>query len=159
MDGFVSYSHDDYAAFTTFQRHLRAVERAFDIKFWSDQRIDAGYHWNSTIQQRIKTSEVFVLLVSPGFIASDYIYDKEIPAIQRRKKASGALVLPLVLAQCSWKMVCGALQSMPLRDGRLKPVADWKPQENGYDCARDQIQRTLQNYYGLTPKNKRWAGP
>jgi hypothetical protein len=159
MNGFVSYSHDDFQAFKAFQTHLRAVERAFGISFWSDQRIDAGYHWNSAIQNKIETSDVFVLLVSPDFIASDYIYDKEIPAIRRRKKAGGALVLPLILARCSWTWLCGELQSVPTYDGRLKPVAAWKPQADGFDRAREEITASVQSYYGLTPRKIRWTGP
>src|SRR6266851_5631763 len=133
MNGFISYSHIDYQDFRAFKRHLRAVERAFDIDFWSDSRINAGYHWDAAIRREIDRAEVFVLLLSPGFIASDYIFDGELPAIMERKRLAATLVLPVVLQRCFWQMVCSALQAVPTVDGQPKPAADWRPRANGFN--------------------------
>jgi hypothetical protein len=157
MNGFISYSHDDYGVLGTLKTHLRAVERAFDVRFWSDSRISAGYHWDAAIRREIDAAEVFVLLVSPAFISSDYIYDNEIPAIQERKRSAGALVLPVVLERCSLPLVCGALQAVPTDRARLKPIADWQPRANGFDRACQQIADAIQNYYGLPPKIIDWS--
>jgi hypothetical protein len=157
MNGFISYSHDDYGMFGRFKAHLRAVERAFDVRFWSDDRMKAGYHSDAAIRREIDAAEVFVLLVSPAFIGSDYIYDKEIPAIQERKRSAGALVLPVVLERCCWQLVCGELQAVPTDRARLKPIADWRPQANGFDRACQQIANTIQSYYGSLPKTVGWS--
>ena len=82
MKGFISYCHEDYRMFRDFRVHLKAIERAFKLDLWADSRIEAGYYWNDEIRDAIRSSDLFVLLTSPGFIASDYIYDKEIPAIR-----------------------------------------------------------------------------
>jgi hypothetical protein len=155
MNGMISYAHDDYGMFGTFKTHLRAVERAFDVRFWWDERINAGYRWDPTILREIDAAEVCVRLVSAAFIASDYINDREIPAIRERKR-SGALVVPVVLKRCSWQYVSGALQAVPTDEGRLKPVADWRPQDNGFDRACQQIAQSVQSYYGLSPKIIDW---
>jgi hypothetical protein len=97
------------------------------------------------------------LLVSPAFIGSDYIYDKEIPAIQERKRSAGALVLPVVLERCSWQLVCGELQAVPTDRARLKPIADWRPQANGFHHASHQIANTIQSYCGSLPKTIDWS--
>jgi hypothetical protein len=156
MNGFISYSHHDYGVFGTFKTHLRAVERAYDVHFWSDHRINAGYHWGVAIRREIDAAEVFVLLVSPAFIGSNYIYDEEIPAIRERAKSAGTLVLPVVLERCFWPIVCGVLQAAPTDRGRLKPIADWQPRANGFDRARQQIAETVQSYYGFAPKTIDW---
>jgi CheY-like chemotaxis protein len=57
--------------------------------------------------------------VSPGFIASDYIYDHEIPAIKARH-LKGALVLPVVLKRCMWQFIANALQALPMHKGHIK---------------------------------------
>lgn len=155
MNGFISYAHDDYGVFGRFKTHLRGVERAFDVRFWSDDRMNAGYHWDAAIRREIDAADVFVLLVSPAFIGSDYIYDKEIPAI--RKKSVSALVLPVVLKRCFWPLVCGELQAAPTDRGHLKPIADWRPQANGFDRARQQIADAIQTYYGLPPTTIDWS--
>lgn len=159
MDGFVSYSHDDYQAFTAFQPHLCAVERAYGLTFWADQRIAAGYDWNSAIQDRIAAADVFVLLLSPAFIASSYIYDKEIPTIRQRRKQTGALVLPLILDRCLWKFICGSLQAMPVEAGRLKPIAEWEHPGHGYHHACLEIGNSLERYYGIPQNPIDWAAP
>lgn len=157
MNGFISYSHDDFEVFSDFRTHLRAVERALDVRFWSDKRNNAGYHWDAAIRRGIDAAEVFVLMVSPGFIGSDYIWNEEIPAIQERKRSAGALVLPVVLKRCSWQLVSGVLQAVPTDDGRLKPIADWRPQANGFDCARQQIADAIQSYFSVSSKTIDWS--
>ncbi|MFQ3455971.1 toll/interleukin-1 receptor domain-containing protein [Bradyrhizobium sp. UFLA01-814] len=159
MNGFVSYSHDDYGSFQVFQTHLRSIERAFSASFWADKRIHAGAHWNKTIQDAIDAASVFILLLSPGFIASDYIYDHEIPAIGSKHLSAGALVLPVVLKRCSWQMVASALQAIPSHDGRTKPIVDWVPHNHGYDRAREQIANAINMHFGLAPTSVDWTKP
>src|SRR4051794_9024510 len=125
MNGFVSYCHDDYRLFCEAQKHLAAIERAFSFSFWTDTRINVGYHWSSVVEDAINRANVFVLLISPSFIKSDYINDKEIPAIQARCARTSALVLPTVLQRCAWAMVAGALQVTPTVKGKVKPIVDW----------------------------------
>jgi hypothetical protein len=159
MNGFISYSHDDHRTLRDFRTHLRAVERGFDVSFWSDNRIGAGCHGDAEILRRIAAAQVFVLLISPGFIASDYIYDKEIPAIQERKQSAGALVLPVVLQLCSWQLVCDGLQAVPTDNGRLKPVADWRPRANGLHRACQQIADSVMRRYSIARKTIAWSLP
>jgi hypothetical protein len=103
---------------------------------------------------------VFILLLSPAFIASDYIFEAEIPAIQERKRSvPGALVLPVVLECCSWQWVCGGLQSVSTNHGELKPIPDWHPRRNGFDLARRQVEQAIQSYYGLLPTAINWKRP
>lgn len=151
MNGFVSYSHEDYDFFCELRTHLRALERQFDMKIWSDQRINAGHVWTEAINEAIKKTDVALLLLSPKFIESDYIYDTEIPAICARR-ASGALVIPIVLRRCSWQMVAGVLQAVPTDKGRIKPIDEWTPPNSGFDCARDQIARSIESYFGIAGK-------
>lgn len=159
MKGFISYAHDDHSLFGEFRTHLRAIERAFDIEFWADSGILAGYHWDATIQQAIDVAEVFVLLVSNAFIASPYIYEQEIPAIRTRRQTSGALVLPVVVDACFWQMIAGVLQAIPSEHGRVKPLLEWRPRTRGCAQARDQIIATIQRHFGLTPKTVAWSVP
>jgi hypothetical protein len=156
MQGFISYSHQDFRMFAQFRSHLAAVERGFSIEFWADQRIHAGYDWNTSIEHAIERSSVFILLASPDFIASDYIYNKEIPAIQKRRRGN-ALVLPVVLKRCAWPIIASALQAIPSQEGKLRPIADFGRHSDGFDLARDQIQASMQRFFGITPRSVRWT--
>ena len=86
MKGFISYAHDDIEMFEQFRIHLSAIERAFDISFWADESIQAGHQWNATIQHAINEADLFILLMSPAFLCSDYIIGQEIPEIGARAR-------------------------------------------------------------------------
>lgn len=150
--GFISYAHADHEAYGRVRTHLRAVERSLDIEFWADTRIKAGNYWNTTIQAAIEAADVHLLLVTPAFLASDYIYDHELPAIKSRLLA-GALVIPVVLQECMWGLCAGSLQAVP-KDaaGAVKPVLSWRPQDRGFHEANRQISEAIQAQFLRTPK-------
>jgi hypothetical protein len=142
--------------FGDFRTHLKSLERAFAIDFWADTRIKPGYYWSEEIEGAIRSAELFVLLITPGFIASDYIFEREIPAIKERHRGAGALVIPVVLKRCFWRMVADVLQAVPTEQGQLKPVTDWRPQRDGLDCARDQMASSIEAYFGISAKTVGW---
>ncbi len=151
LKGFISYAHDDHAAFVEMRTHLRAVERAFKIDFWADMRIRPGNYWSAKIADAIEAAQVHILMFSPAFIAADYIFDHELPAI-RNKFARGDMVLPVVIDRCSWYWFVGALQAAPIdRTGRLVPVLDWKPRRHGFNAAREQIGASIEAQFGAPP--------
>ena len=148
MKGFISYSHEDHRLFGELMTHLKATERECGIQFWADHRIAAGYDWTTAIADAIAAADVCLMLVSAQFIASDYIYEKEIPAIQARR-GNGALVVPVVLRQCSWAMLAGVLQAAPTVNGRVRPIMNWPSRNDGFDHARNQITTAIQARFGI----------
>lgn len=81
MQGFVSYAHADMAMVEEVRKHLKNLGRNFEIAFWSDHGIRPGQHWDKEIRDAIDAADVFLLLCSANFLASDFIFDEEIPAI------------------------------------------------------------------------------
>jgi TIR domain len=156
MQGFLSYAHDDHECFEDFSAHLKALKRAFNIGVWTDHQILAGTVWQDAIARAIATAEVFVLMVSPKFIESGYVFNVEIPAIRDRRHSANALVLPVVVKRCAWQLVASSLQAVPTERRRVKPVADWRPMANGFDQARAEIQAAIAEHFGLTPRTVVW---
>jgi hypothetical protein len=157
MNSFLSYSHEDHRLFTGFRPHLAALRRGFGLDIWTDHRIEAGTSWEGRVEAAIKAAQVFVLLISPAFIASDYVNDMEIPAIREQRRSAGALVLPVVLKRCSWQMVAAALQAAPTENGRLRPVTDWPRQNDGFDRAREQMMTAIESHFGIARKKVDWG--
>ena len=150
--GFISYAHDDHAAFAELRTHLKPIERAFEIDFWADKRITPGEYWSKKIADRIEAARVHVLMISPAFMASDYIYDNELPAINE-KCSKGDMVLPILVVPCIWEFLVGSLQAAPVDPtGRVLPMLDWKPQRNGFNAACRQIWSALEGRYGSPSK-------
>jgi hypothetical protein len=152
LKGFISYAHDDHAAFREMRTQLRAIERAFEIDFWADKRIKPGNYWSAKIADAIEVAQIHILLCSPAFIRSDYIFDYELPAINT-KFGKGDMVLPVVIDRCAWSWIVRVLQATPIdHTGRLLPVLEWQPRRHGYDAAREQIWSSIAAQLGAPPK-------
>ena len=149
--GFISYAHDDHAEFEEICTHLAPLEHVFQIDFWRDKRIVPGNYWTQKIADAIQDASVHLLLVTPRFLASNYILHNELPAINAKYHA-GDLVLPVILKRCMWQPFVGPLQAAPMNPhGRLLAVVEWKPKANGYDAARQQLQAAIEAHLGSPP--------
>jgi len=122
---FVSYSHHDEALKDRLVKHLEvlAYEGALDV--WDDRRIAAGDEWRPDIEAAIERAAVAVLIVSPDFLTSRFIREKELTRILERRSQQQLRVLPLIARPCAWQVV-GALQGIQARprDGRTLSAGD-----------------------------------
>jgi hypothetical protein len=126
---FLSYSHRDREWLERLLEHLAVLERWGLIHSWSDTRIAAGADWQGEIDEALGQSKVAVLLISPAFLASRYIWEREWPRI-RDHKAHGMEVLPLVVRACAWRL------DKELRELQVRPV-DGRPLATGNEAQID----------------------
>ena len=77
---FISYSHDDMAEV----RRFVDVLEFFGVRFWWDPELVPGEGFDEAIKQEIAQCDAAVLLVSPSYLTSDYIWDTEITLLARR---------------------------------------------------------------------------
>ncbi len=97
---FVSYAHADAKWLSRLLIHLRPLERTGRIQLWHDRKLTSGDRWRREITDVVNSASVAILLVSANFMASDFIYDKELPPIVQRAKAKGVKVFPLIVGHC-----------------------------------------------------------
>jgi hypothetical protein len=156
--GFISYAHDDHALFEEFSKHLNVVSLAFPrVAFQADPAIHGGQRWQDEILRMIRCSDLFILLITPAFLASEFIVATELPAMRQRFQDVGALLLPVVLKQCMWQWVCHDIQALPTQNRRVRPVWNWKPRDCGFIQAQIEIGTAIEKYYAMPMSFFDWS--
>ena len=121
---FVSYSREDEQWRRRFAEMLRPLVRERRLEVWSDDREVVGYQWRPQLAAAIGRSRAALLLVSPSFLASDFIMGEELPALIAR----GVRLVPVLVRPCLWQAVA-VLEGLqwahdPGRDGPVAGSAD-----------------------------------
>lgn len=127
---FCSYSRKDEEYLNDLRDSLRGLERQGLIEWWHDRQIVPGWEWEEAIDKNLRTADVVLLLVSRAFMASDYVYDKEIDKAIERHARGEARVIPIIVRPADWEWTSfGKLQALP-KDG--KPVTTWPNQDEAW---------------------------
>lgn len=115
------------------------------IEIWHDRRIDAGDEWSSVIEDRMRTADVFLMLVSPDFFVSDYCYGKEMSVALERHDAGEALIVPIVVRPVDWKRSpLGRFQALP-KDAI--PITTWDNRDLGLLSVAEGIRITCEKLH------------
>jgi hypothetical protein len=124
---FISYSHRDKKFMEELQTHLKPYLRSGAITSWSDKQIAPGSQWFDEIQGGMSKTSAAVLLVSPDFLASDFIHEHELGPLLKEAKAGGVRILWVPLRP-------SAYEKTPLKDYQAvsspdKPLAQMSKPE------------------------------
>ena len=99
---FLSYAHADMAAAKKLRKKLEVLLKTsnkYSFELWVDDAILVGEVWRATILEALDQTHLGLMLLSPGFLASEFIKKTEIPAfvLGRAKGAEGKRVIPVEL--------------------------------------------------------------
>jgi hypothetical protein len=125
---FISYSHKDKKPFLDeFLEHLKPFVRT-GISVWSDKQIAPGSQWFPEIKNALASTKVAVLMVSPAFLASDFIHDHELGPVLKLAEQGGVRIIWIPIRACAYQIT-------PLKDYQAvlppeKPLAEMKAERD-----------------------------
>jgi hypothetical protein len=95
------------------------------LPLWDDKQLRAGEAWEAAIDAAIDSASVAILLVSPDFLASSFIVDRELPRLLSRARRTGLTILPLYVADAHLGVVpeLVGIQGVNSPDRPLKRLA------------------------------------
>jgi TIR domain-containing protein len=140
---FISYSHKDSKFLDELLNHLKPLERAGLVAKWSDKEIAPGSQWFSDIQAALASTRVAVMMVTPSFLASDFIHDHELGPFLKEAEQGGVRILWIPVRACSYK-------ETPLKNHQAvgdpdKPLAQMKAERDGaWVKVCEEIKKALQ---------------
>jgi len=73
------------------------------ITTWSDRDISASQFWREEIDRALAMARSGLLLVSPAFLASDFLMMHELPYLRRAREDGRARIIFALLSSCLWK--------------------------------------------------------
>ena len=102
---FISYSRADMQDTDWLARlrmYLTPFRRGGALDVWDDSRIATGTLWKEEIARALDSAAAAVLLVGPGFLASDFVMEHELPALLNSAKVRGVALFPLIVGFCGY---------------------------------------------------------
>jgi len=97
---FISYSRKDAVWLDELTTMLNPLTRSSVLNVWYDKEIKPSQIWRDEIAQAIGSTNVAVLLVSPNFLASDFINSEELPYFIEAAKEKKLQILWVLLSSC-----------------------------------------------------------
>jgi hypothetical protein len=151
MRAFISYSHQDSAALDRLHVHLANLQREGRIETWYDREILAGDVLDDEINQELEVADLFLLMVSPDFIASNYCVENEMRFALQRHDAGEVRVVPIIVEPCDWAAMpqLRQLKAIP-KDG--VPISEWANANTAYLDVVQEIRRIVDAVEIETPE-------
>jgi len=154
---FISYAREDGAL--KLEKQLAILRRQGLIATWHDRMITAGREWAGLIAAELEAADIILLLVSPDFLASDYIDEVELKrALERHDARPACVVVPVILRPCPWKYGAFAkLQALPT-DGEPVTSRKWGSLDAAFLSIAEGIAKAAEELAAQTPETAA-AGP
>lgn len=139
---FISYARKDAAFKDELLVHLAPLIRNKDIIVWHDNDTLPGEEFDDRIKQELAAANVVIFLVSPNFMASEYIRKEIQQAIERQQRKELVIVPVWIIEIGIPDETLNRFQSLP-KD--RKPVDEWRTHDAAWADVVRQLDKLFKN--------------
>ena len=144
MKAFISYSHVDEYYVERLQKHLAMLKRDSLIESFYDRDIHVGDSLDDEIARNLADSQIFIAVVSPDFIASNYCFERELATALEMHQAGRIRVVSVIVEPCEWqRSPLGSFLVAP-KDG--KAIAEWDNENAAFLNVVSEIRRIAEAF-------------
>lgn len=118
---FIGYHRKDRHYLERLKAHMARYERDKLLNVWDDLTVKPGMNYQEELEHALNNAKIAILLVSPDFIASDFIDGNVLPPLLQRAEKGGAVILPVILKPCVFEDT--ALQQFQPFNDPSKPLS------------------------------------
>jgi hypothetical protein len=121
---FFSYAPEDERLAKELEKQLAILKRQNRIIGWLSRDIGAGEETEEEIVDHLNQARIILLLISPDFLSSERLWDREVELALQKHAAKEARVIPILLRPTDdWKEApFGMLQALPRNE---QAVTNW----------------------------------
>ncbi len=102
-DVFISYCRKDASFLERLLLTLKGYGLTVCDTCWRDQSVRPGQDWAQELQDALASARLGILMVTPDFLASDFIKQHELPVLMRRAAAGTLTLVPIPIRAVDWK--------------------------------------------------------
>jgi hypothetical protein len=138
---FISYSHKDEKHRMKLESHLEKLQKSGMVAVWTDREIMPGQEWAKQIDKNLNSAGIILMLISNNFISSDYCYDIEMKTALAKHRKGTAIVIPVILRKCRWRVEEFAkLEALPAKG---IPIEQFTPKNEAYTSIARAIYKLV----------------
>jgi len=141
VEVFISYSHKDKELREELHEHLSNLIRQGAISAWYDCNIAPGTEWENQTYEHLESAQVILLLISAGFMSSDFCYSREMKRAIVRHEANEARVIPILLRPVDYENA--PFERLQMLPSGGKPVRLWQDQDEALKNVVQGIKKAI----------------
>lgn len=144
---FYSYAREDKKLRDRLEKHLSILKRLYLIAQWHNVEIDAQQEWEDSVDSYLDVADIILLLLSPGFMASDRSYNIQVKGALKRHEMGNARVIPVLLRPVFWQETPFAkLKMLP---SNARPVVTWRDRDAAFVDVIQELQKVIRELADL----------
>jgi len=148
---FISYAHANENYKNELKKHFAPMIRNKEVLVWDDRQISPGINWDNEIHEKLYAANIIIMLISPDFLDSEYIYGQEFSiALNRHRKEAWAI--GVIVEDCLWEVTdIAKFQMLPID---AKPIAVF-PKAEVNSVYKDIVKKVIRVASEFV-NNKKW---